>query len=207
MPDGTPPDRFSGCIAAGPDDADDIYDFLLPMHAENAIFPLSETKAREAIHKCTHDKLGIAGIIRGRSGAIEGSIGIVVTSQWYTDAVHLQEIWNYVSPQHRNTKHARTLLEFGQWASDRMTYNAVQRGVTDAFIPFIFSLITRKRLIAKMRLFQRSAPQVGAIFMWPIAPVDCFSQRVGADFDGIKDRPDAPFINEVYTTAKVAERV
>ena len=85
-------------------------------------------------------------------------------------AFHLNEIWCFVHPDHRRSTHARRLIEFGKWCADRLSGEGVR-------VPLLLGIVTRHRLLPKLRLFQRQAPQVGAIFMHGIDIRDTFSQR------------------------------
>ena len=95
---------------------------------------------------------------RVRRGALGGE-------EW-----HLNELWCFVHPDRRRSTHARRLIEFGKWCADRLSSEEKR-------VPLLLGIVTRHRLLPKLRLFQRQAPQVGAIFMHGIEVPDSFSQR------------------------------
>ncbi|MGO8916223.1 MAG: hypothetical protein ACLQJR_09975 [Stellaceae bacterium] len=160
---------FAGVRLARPEDEDSVFRLLLELNAENALLPMSEKKARDAIARGTRGEGGIVGVIDGPQG-IEASIGMALSQFWYTEAWHLNELWCFVHPDHRKSTHARRLIEFGKWCADRLSGGSVR-------VPLLLGIVTRHRLLPKLRLFQRQAPQVGALFLHGIEISDTFSQR------------------------------
>jgi hypothetical protein len=162
---------FAGVRMARPEDEEPVYRLLLHLYDENALLPMSETKVRATIRAGTRGEGGIIGVIDGRDG-IEASIGMTLSSFWYSDVCHLNELWCFVHPDHRASTHARRLIEFGKWCADRLSSEEHR-------VPLLLGIVTRHRLLAKLRLFQRQVPQVGAIFMHGIDVADAFAQRAG----------------------------
>lgn len=162
--------EFNGVRMANSSDEDKLYDFLVKyLYTENALFPMSATKVREQVRAALRPpalgKLGgVCGIIDGPNG-IEASIGMVLANPWYSDDWFLDEIWTYVHPDHRKSDKAKRLIEFAKWASVNIK------------IPVVIGIVTRKRLEAKMRLFQRQLPQVGAWFVYGKQFDDSFNQK------------------------------
>jgi GNAT superfamily N-acetyltransferase len=163
-------ESFAGVRLARPEDEERLYALLLHLYEENALLPMSEKKVRAAIRAGTRGEGGIVGVIEGANG-IEASIGMAFSQFWYTEAWHLNELWCFVHPDHRRSTHARRLIEFAKWCADRLSRQAA------ATIPLVLGIVTRHRLLPKLRLFQRQAPQVGAIFMHGMEAGDTFSQR------------------------------
>jgi hypothetical protein len=160
---------FAGVRLARPEDEDAVYQLLLPLYEENAIMPLSEARVRAQIRAGTRGEGGIVGVIEG-ADRLEASIGLVFNQFWYTEAWHLNELWCFVHPDHRASTHARRLIEFGKWCADRLSGGETR-------VPLLLGIVTRHRLLPKLRLFQRQAPQVGAIFMHGVEVPETFSQR------------------------------
>lgn len=160
---------FAGVRLARPEDEEAIFQLLLLLGDENAMMPRDLDRVRAAIRHGTRGEGGIVGVIDGERG-IEASIGLQLSQFWYTSAFHLNEIWCFVHPDHRRSTHARRLIEFGKWCADRLSGEGVR-------VPLLLGIVTRHRLLPKLRLFQRQAPQVGAIFMHGIDIPDTFSQR------------------------------
>jgi hypothetical protein len=167
------PAGFAGVRLARPEDEEPIYRLLLELYAENALLPMSERKVREAIATGTRGKGGIVGVIDGPQG-IEASIGMTFSAFWYTEAIHLNELWCFVHPAHRRSTHAKRLVEFGKWCADRLSQSGTR-------VPLLLGIVTRHRLLPKLRLFQRQAPQVGALFMHGVDISDTFGQRREAE--------------------------
>lgn len=155
---------------AQPSDEAKLYAHLMGLHEENGLAPVSEAKVLEEIRRATETRGGIIGLIDGDNG-IEASIGLTLSSFWYTDDFHLQERWVYVTPPYRRLDHAKRLLVFGKWVKDEMSKAA---GIE---IPLFLGILTRKKLEGKMRLYQRQFPQVGALFAYGPVPEGSFNQR------------------------------
>lgn len=143
---------FTEVTLATPEDEEDIFDFLMELHAENALFPVSPDKVRQAIRHATDRKGGIIALIRGDDGRIEASLGAVIDPWWYTIAPSLNEVWNYVRPDCRRTTHAKRMIEF-----------AKELGVKLG-IPLFLGIISTERTEAKMRLYRRQLEPIGGIF-------------------------------------------
>ncbi|HXZ02287.1 MAG TPA: hypothetical protein VEI03_19995 [Stellaceae bacterium] len=164
---------FAGVRLARPEDEEPIYRLLLELYVENALLPMDEKKVRGVIYKGTHGEGGIVGVIDGAQG-IEASIGMAFSQFWYTEAWHLNELWCFVHPDHRKSTHARRLIEFGKWCADRLSTGELR-------VPLLLGIVTRHRLLPKLRLFQRQAPQVGALFMHGVDMPDGYRQRRAAE--------------------------
>lgn len=145
-------------------DADKIYNFLLGLHDENSIFSLNEHRARQTINEIVTPQYGCIGLIDNGNG-IEGSIGLRVAQLWYTNEWFLDELWNYVHPDYRNTNHGNTLTEFAKQKSH------------DIGLPLLMGIVTRKRLAPKMRMYQRKLSQIGAWFVYGRKFDDLYAQR------------------------------
>jgi hypothetical protein len=155
---------FTGVRMARLEDEDAVYRLLMLLHAENALASLSPEKVRSVITHATRGRGGIIGVIDGPNG-IEASIGLALLQWWYSDEWHLEEIWNFVHPDHRRSTHARRLVEFAKWSGDQLG------------TPVLLGVLTRHRLFPKLRLLQRQVPQVGALFLHGVDVPETFSQR------------------------------
>jgi hypothetical protein len=155
---------FAGVRLARPEDDKPVYELLRRLHAENALGSLAPAKVMAMVRRGTRGEGGVIGIISGESG-IEASIGLVMGQWWYSDDWHLEEMWNFVHPDHRRSTHAKKLVEFAKWTSDRLG------------VPLLLGILTRHRLLPKMRLLQRQVPQVGALFLHNADMSDSFAQR------------------------------
>jgi len=124
------------------------------LHKENGLFSLNEDKVRATLRKAFDRQGGILGII-GTPSHIEGMIYMLIASNWYTDDSQLEELFNYVSPEHRKTDHAVQLIRFAKWCSD------------EGKIPLVIGVISNHRTRAKVRLYQREFGEgVGNFFYY-----------------------------------------
>lgn len=132
-------------------DEDAILKLMKSAFEEQPIFPLDEHKMREKIRICTDRKGGVVGVIDGPNG-LEGYLIAVLGQFWYSDAWHLEELSNFVHPDSRRSTHAKDLISFAKWFAEQMN------------VPVLLGILSTQRLDAKVRLYQRQAKQVGAIF-------------------------------------------
>lgn len=177
---------FRGVRRARPDEEDALYDLLVQLHAENGLFRLDEAKSRQTIRDMLDpNREGIVGVIDGPNG-LEGSIGLWITSWYYTNDPHLAEFWNFVRPDCRRSTHARRLIEFGKWCSEALG------------IPLHIGIVTTKRAEAKQRLYRRQLKHVGGYYMWGVTP------RLGGDIEALatKQREAEQIFDEMRGAAK-----
>lgn len=159
-----------GVRHARPGDEDTIFDHLLMLHAENGLAPVSEAKVRAEIRCATNGDGNIIGVIDGGNG-IEASTGLGLRTFWYSDKFHWEELWIFVHPRHRRTNHAQRLIGFVKWCRDETSRLAGED------INLFVGILTLRQVEPKIRLYQRSFPQVGASFAYGVVPQGAFSQR------------------------------
>lgn len=153
---------------------EDTEEIMRLMHAafkEQPIFPLNERKMREAIRSCTaenlNDRRGMVAVIDGEKG-IEGYLIAVFATYWYTDATHLEELSNFVHPDHRKGKHhARQLMDFAKWFAEFCD------------VPLLMGILSTQRLEPKIRMYQRHVKMCGAVFVHNTGHVDGLLSRMG----------------------------
>lgn len=145
---------------ATPDDAPALYWHLLSgLAADNPMeCTVSPKKISEWVKKCCHGDGAIAGIIDGKTG-IAGSVGICSGEHVFSTDCILEQIWLFVTPgTRRSGRHAIELFRFCLWhkgdMSRRLGYS----------IPLQMSVLSRKRLPAKLRLWSRYGEMIGGIF-------------------------------------------
>lgn len=137
---------------ARPDEGDVLYALLMGLHEENGQAPLDPVKTRVEIENMLDPKIGIIGVIDGPDG-LEGAVGMILTSWWYTSRPHLSEVFNYVRPDRRKSTHAKHLIEFAKWCAD------------DLGIRLYMGIVTTERTEAKERLYRRQLAHIGGYFM------------------------------------------
>ncbi len=144
--------RPSNVRLARPDEGDAIYELLLGLYEENGTFRIDLVKTRWTIENLLDPSQGVIGVIEGEKG-IEGSVGLILDSQWYSTDQFLLELWCYVVPECRRSTHAKTLIEFAKWVSD------------DIGVPLQMGIISTTQTAAKERLYRRQLQHVGGYFM------------------------------------------
>jgi len=155
-----------------PVDETDVLGMCQKLWEENGIFPYNEEKVHSIIRNCLHNKVSqkpvtpyaIVGVI-GEPGKLQASTCIILGEYYYSDQMHLMELWNYVLPEHRRSKNAEALIEFGKSISDKMK------------MPLITGIVTEKSLAGKIRLYRRRlGVPLGALFVhgatWEHAPIE-----------------------------------
>jgi GNAT superfamily N-acetyltransferase len=120
---------------------EDVIKICNELHRENGAFPLSEPKLRTAIRSGFDKKGGIIGVI-GKPGEIESIIVMVLSTFWYTDESHVEELFSYVRPRYRRSENAKRMIE---WA----------KGMADGLgLRLFIGVVSNIRTEAKMRLYQ-----------------------------------------------------
>lgn len=142
-----------------PEDREGILDLLHAMHAENGLAPIDDAKVEAAVSQAMAGQMAVCGVI-GPVGKPEATIGVFVCEFWYSSALHLEDRWNFVHPDHRaGTLHAANLLAFAKWTRQRVDH-----------LPLMLAITSASRTEAKVRLYQRQmGDPIGAIFWLPAA--------------------------------------
>ena len=138
---------------ANTDDKPKIYDLLMHLYAENAPFKLCEHKVREVIRRGCDENGIILGVVDAPDGTIAASIGGLFAQWWHTEDWHIDEMWNYVHPDHRRSSHAKDLIAYMKWVAEQMNMS------------LHMGIITGTKMEAKIRLYRRQIQPVGALFI------------------------------------------
>ena len=135
-------------------DEPEIIRLLHLMHAEGGMLPLSIPRAREMFARTFDRKGGIIGVI-GSHTDIHAMICLSISQFWYTDDNHLEEVFNYVRPDHRRSSYAKELIEFAKSCAEQIK------------VPLIIGVLTNQRMEAKIRLYRRVLGiPAGAFFVY-----------------------------------------
>ena len=153
---------------ATPRDAPEIWRLFLQTHHENGLFTLAPSKVTEFMDRALHPERIPAwdtgpraqiGVI-GTPGRLEGVVFILISSFWYSTDLHLEELLVYVDPECRKSGHAVAMVKW-------------MKGLADALkIPLITGIISKNRTAAKIRLYDRQLPRIGAFYMYPKEDVE-----------------------------------
>lgn len=123
------------------------------MHAEGGMRRLDIDRVREMFGHAFNRRGGILAVI-GAPGNVRAMMFILLTKHWYTHDHHLEELFNWVHPEHRKSDYARLMIEYAKKCSDEMSRDAGEK------IPIVMGVLTNKRMAAKVRLYRR-------FFGWP----------------------------------------
>jgi N-acetylglutamate synthase-like GNAT family acetyltransferase len=137
---------------ATPEDRDQIYDLIRLVAEENGLFPLSERKMRYQVDRFYGGQPIVIGVI-GPVGAIEGGIFLSIEEPYYSDAMHIVELFSVVRPEHRKSTHAKALIEFAKHCSDSLK------------LTLFIGVVSNIRTQAKIRLYERQLTMAGAYFV------------------------------------------
>lgn len=122
------------------------------LHAENAMFSMNEVKVSKMLDRAFNGDGAIIGAL-GPTGAIQGSIYLLITSFWYSDEFCLEELYSFVLPEHRKSENAKHLITFAKRCS------------TELGIPLVIGVVSNIRTQAKVGLYRRQlSDPVGAYF-------------------------------------------
>lgn len=123
-------------------DKDEVIKLCQRLHEENGLMPMSNEKLSAQLEVALQKKGGFLGII-GEPGKLEGAIFLIVSTYWYSDIPHLEELFLYVIPECRRMKVAEQLMEFAKWCSD------------ESGLPLIIGVLSTIRTKGKVRLYER----------------------------------------------------
>ena len=143
-------------VANGDDEAE-LMGLCRALWQENGLFPMCDEKVQEFLRSALigpiETRKGIVGVI-GKRGAIEGSIFLELGSLWYTDAITLSEIWNFVKVEYRNSTNSRDLIAFAKLCAERF------------HLPLLIGVLSNHRTQAKVRHYRALLGEpAGAFFL------------------------------------------
>jgi len=152
-----------GVRLATKDDEWQIFGLLMLLHAENGMFRLNRDKVLAGIQWATERKGGIIFCIDDNKGVV-ATLGMCITSDWYSDDEYLLERWNYVHPDYRRSDYSRKLIDQAKW-----THEWFKR--TGVLLPLQVGINSFDRTEAKVRLYARQMACIGAFFMYGLPPL------------------------------------
>ena len=148
---------------ASPADELDVFNLLkMDLDANAAhVSPIDNEKVMLMIQAGTRQRGGFVGVIGKPAVAV-----VIMTScqWWWSNGWYLNEIVNFVHPDHRKSNHANDLLDFCKWAADEQTRGFGYR------VWLVAGVFGAKRIHAKIALYRRKFWQAGAAFLYPAPP-------------------------------------
>jgi hypothetical protein len=148
---------------AKPYDAPEIWRLFLQTHRENGLFTIAPQKVTLLLDRALHPELihphdtgprAQIGVI-GLPGRLEAVAFLLISSFWYSDDLHLEELLVYVDVECRASNHARALVSWMKGLADSLS------------IPLLTGIISKERTAAKIRLYDRMLPRIGAFYLYP----------------------------------------
>lgn len=140
-------------IADGKDE-EELIEICRKLHSENALFTINEDKVRSMLRKSFRREGGICGVI-GEPGRFEAMIYMLISSFWYSDEPHLEELFCFCLPEYRKSNNAKDMINFAKWCSDQSGF------------PLIIGVISNERTEGKVRLYQRQLSKpIGNFFFY-----------------------------------------
>ena len=140
-----------------PEDRPEILAMCREMHAEHGMFSMSDERINNLLDRAFHHQGGVIGVIGPRGGRLEASVYMLISSMWYSDDFHLEELWNFVRPDYRkvnNGGNVRELLSFAKRCGDEL------------HIPVLIGIMSNVRTKAKVDLYTRLLGEpMGAFFL------------------------------------------
>lgn len=150
---------------ARPDDHQELWRMMLSAHTENGLFTLSPEKVEfllqrslnpQAIHPMDQGPRGTIGVI-GTPKQLEAFCWVLIGQFWYSNDYHIEELIAYVDPEFRHSDHSKALIDWMKSLADEMK------------IPVLTGVMSNFRTEAKVRLYKRHLPPIGAFFLYPNA--------------------------------------
>lgn len=148
---------------AHPEDHQQIWRLLLQAHTENGLFKLSPQKVEFFVQRALNPHLippwdegprGTIGVI-GTPQQLEALCFVLIGQFWYSDEYHIEELIAYVDPEFRHSEHSQALIKWMKELAE------------DTGIKLLTGIMSTIRTDAKVRLYRRQLPQIGAFFLYP----------------------------------------
>lgn len=140
--------------SAKPEDFDGIVDLCRQLHEENGITDVDWNCVYKVVVNGINGDGATIGLI-GPCDNLGGMVLIRFANVWYSDKIILEELYNYVPPQHRKSRNANALITFAKECSDKLD------------IPLLIGILSQHRTRAKVRLYERVFGEpAGAFFLY-----------------------------------------
>lgn len=151
-----------------PADMPEIWRLFLMAHRENGVFKLSPQKVDYFLNRALHpDQIALNDggprgeiAVIGTPGKLEAIVFLILGSFWYSEEIHLEELLVYVDPECRVSGHAKACIEWMKAQAD------------DLGVHLLTGIISRDRTQAKIKLYDRHLPRIGAFYLYPLDAAD-----------------------------------
>ena len=146
------------------------------MHQENGMFSLDEDCVRDTFNRAVKNKEGVIGLIKGPLGDLRAMLYLLITRYYYTQQFHLEELFNFVAPEHRKTNYADVLLKYADHCQKQLG------------IPLVIGVLTNSRMEAKVRKYRRHFGMPAGAFFVSGAPAEFVERTKNLDLWRIHSR-------------------
>lgn len=141
-----------------------VYELVNLAHREGGyhlIATFDPPKIKQIIRSGTRRENGVLLGIIEENGAVIATCALSPEQFAWSRQWHLQDYWQYVHPDHRQSHHVDALLDFECWCADEMS-----RGFGYP-VYVLAGVLTVYRARGKERVFGRHMNHVGALFLYP----------------------------------------
>lgn len=139
---------------ATPEDEEGLMNLCRSLHDENGAFQMEDDLVRGKLHQAFRKEGTTLGVI-GPANKPEAAICLSISTFWYSREKHIEELFNYVLPEHRKSHHAKALLKFAKKCAD------------DLGIVLSIGVISTTQTGRKLRLYQSIfGYPIGAFFLY-----------------------------------------
>lgn len=153
---------------ADDDDELGILEMCRMMHREQPYHPLNISKVAALVRLAIHqgpERRGILGVV-GERDRLKAAIFLLIEPIWYSDDWQLLEFFNYVRPEHRREGFAADLIAYAKRCADQIN------------LDLTVGVFSNVRTQAKIRLYRRWLPPMGAFFCYAPPGRKPFEQRL-----------------------------
>lgn len=133
---------------AQPSDEPELLTLVRVMHAEGGFRSLDIDRVREMFARAFDRKGGMLAVI-GAPGHIRAMMYLLLTQFWYTRDTHVEELFNWVHPEHRNSDYGKLMIDYAKGCSDDLSKSAGEK------VPLLMGVLTNRRMAPKVRLYRR----------------------------------------------------
>jgi hypothetical protein len=143
---------------------------LMMMDAKENALPIATVSADRVLehiqfgtrrHERPNSPMAILAMIDGPEGEPVGCMLLMFFQWWWSKAYFLQEIWNYVHPDHRASRHAENLMKFARWCSDDMSAGFGYR------VWLLQGVTSLQNVEKKVAFYGQHGNYVGSFFLYP----------------------------------------
>jgi hypothetical protein len=140
-------------------DEAEIWRLFRLAHKEAGLYSLSEEKVSKFLQPVLFAREGgVIGVIGKKP--LEAIVMLVLGSPWYSSDPSMDDCLSFVDPEHRNSNHAKALIEYAKTVVDGI------RQVHPDF-KMTMGIVSTERTWAKVRLFSQQLTPIGVYFAYP----------------------------------------